>query len=426
MEYKDFRIEHTGCTVVYGGTKEERDTFEKIFLSRNPEYRLQMLPCLQTAKRGLFGKKKTILDLMLEEADKSRRDTLSTHLNRQSKTMNFNHLLSCTPDQLGYGEKMILSYVFEIANGRRTFLMRDDDGFFNDVDVCELFTYLQINGGLSNTRFVWLTGKKIPDFLGTIVSDKDLSVFSDVLFRNLVRGACLLHKCNYLYRLQFGNIYQEDKEALHLELKEQAKADYEAAKQNAVPRLQEAEKLCQNKQYQAAMAIYEELMQQKIPEAFFQAGKLLFENHMNDTKNIHRGSELLSIASDNYLYPPANIYRGNFQMKILKEDMAGKDRTEYDRDVARLKSAEKHYAIAARGGSAEGAYLAAKVHLDYTSTEGSYGDVTHEICSENAVPFIHMLMKLQKDGNAEADYYLRMLKFRNLDIYQWAEASYGL
>lgn len=425
MEYKEFRIENNGCTVIYGGTKEERDIFEKAFLSQNPEYQLQVLPCLRTVKKGLFGKKKTLLDTFLGEVSKSEKAEMEHRLKKQSSTLTISPMLNYNADQLSYAQKLLWSYVFEVAAGRKTFLFRDDTDPFNDVDICELVSYLQVCAGLNNFRIVWITARKIPDFMETIVPDKSVAIYSDELFRSLIKDASILDKCNHLYRLQYGSIYAEDRDALYQELKEQKQAEWEEIKHDATPKLEEAKRLEQNGRFTDALIIYKSLLPANIPEAIFSAGRLICDHGLKDP-TIGSGMSLILTATDKYNYAPACIYLGDWEMANLEKSMENSHHSESAYDITTLKLAENYYSRAAKYSSAEGAYKAASLHLRFTTTENYDGDVSHDICSENAIPYIQKLMELKEKGDADAGYYLTMLQMKNPEIYRAAQTYFGL
>lgn len=395
MEYCNFRTNGNGCTVVFGSNQADRDSFAQEFLSRNPGYSVQVLPCLRDVKKGIFSKPKSIIDSILRDVSKQEKPEIEMRLRKESSYLGIFHELSRTPDTLSYAQKLLWSCLFGAVSGRRQFLLRDEDRTLSLQRVCEFATWLRLYAGADHYDLIWLTGQNPDDFLEPIFPDNTPSKHTNELMGKLLENASLLFLCRHLYRLDGNEIIEENYGQFFNTALEKAQKKRDQIVAQASSKYVIAKELENKNEIEQALKLYEEMVTDNIPEAMFAAGKIYLEYDLpnwNLKERISRGDDLIYTAATKLNYAPAYIFLGDRSLSRLNDpDLIPSDKNRYDL----VKHAYDFFAMAARLQNTEGMYKAAKLCLSYKlSSKWDDGEVIFSLTAEDAAPYMQQLEAL--------------------------------
>lgn len=111
-----------GCNIVLGGTAQDRNSFEKEYLNKNPGSKFVMYSEIENFKKNIFGPK-TVFGVI--QKAKSIKGTSTQDITRVFQNMNIAHLKDRAPTAMSGGQKVKCSMALYILEGKRNFLFVD-------------------------------------------------------------------------------------------------------------------------------------------------------------------------------------------------------------------------------------------------------------------------------------------------------------
>lgn len=427
MRFDDFCVKDMGCHIVFGGTKEDRDAFEKEFLSRNEDFCYKMPDNIYYDKKGLFAPK-LLLKRLVKNAPKHKQKELESQLKKEGSRTYRGWDLQRAAKTLSAKQKLFWSLVFYALCQNKKFYIRNENSPMDVPCALEIVGWLRYHFGKENVQIVYVTGEPEENFTEPVFAENLRSSYKIDAYNNYIRGNCTKLVCDTLYSVTDGH---KDKEEFFESLSQKKlkgkleqlsnvrdifktakKYEKEGKSQKAIEFYEKIIKMEQDGLFAQDREIYKDFRSYEVPEAMFSCSKLYYNTAISgDGDAIERSVRLRFSAGEDYRYVPALIYLGDKEMESFDKEKFGKLADE--NKFRCVKNATKYYRMAAQKGSAEAAYKAAKLCYQYTLTSKWDGQVDFTQGRADAAEFVEILTKLSCDGDKDASKYLDLLR-----IYQ--------
>lgn len=400
MTLDTFSWTQPGYVLLYGFTREQLFGYADAYCARHPQTRGKVYDSVQTYKKGIFGKYKTIVDVLVEDVPRKEQKNFQSQLMQYCQDAGLGNFIHRAPNAMSSQTKLAWTCLAAALRGEKKFLLWDYGNREDCAGTARLVNWL-----LSYDRsisIVWLSA-------GTEEA---------LTWPLFPQGHTHISRSQGLWCVTPEGLEAADPQAV-VARNEARLAEARARKEAALAaQLQQIAETEAQGHWQEALDQYMILAEQGVAEAGTRAVRICIQQCRINT-DYTKWRDLADKAAQQSRSGEAYVLLGDYEMEYPEKygDSADKDQDHKTAMVFSLSQAHKYYDMAAGCNHAEGCFKAAKLHLQYTFhstrvTTDDEGNTTYrkrfDYTHSHAIYYIKLLLAMQAQGQDVGHYLLRL------------------